>query len=151
MSTIIISMNFARSTSTEKLFEHLLKIILVIANDDNAINKGNIYIDEINLVGKLNIGKLPPRTQEITINPSTSEIVETPESGYTGFSQVTVNAVTSNIDSNIIPTNIKEGVEILGVVGTYEQGYFTSVSGDTLTFGNSDRPISVNESELILE
>lgn len=115
-----------------------------------AINKGNIYIDEINLVGKLNIGKLPPRTQEIEITPSTSEIIETPERGYTGFSQVTVNAVSSDIDSNIIPTNIKEGVEILGVVGTYEQGYFTNVTGTTLVFDSSDRPVSVQESELIL-
>ena len=54
----------------------------------------------------------------ITINPTTSQITRQPEGDYNGFSQVTVNAVTSSIDSNIQPENIKDGITILGVEGT---------------------------------
>ena len=35
---------------------------------------------------------------------------------------MTVNAVTSSIDSNITAGNIKKDVVILGVTGTYEGG-----------------------------
>ena len=54
------------------------------------------------------------------IDPSVNEQVVTPDVGYLGMKQVTVNAVTSNIDSNIIPENIKKGVTILGVEGVHE-------------------------------
>jgi len=52
-----------------------------------------------------------------TVNPSTS--VQTVTSSEDGLSQVTVNAVTSSIDSNIAAGNIKDGVTILGVTGNY--------------------------------
>lgn len=54
------------------------------------------------------------------IDPSGSTQTIYPTTGYTGFSEVTVNAVTSSIDSNIQPSNIRKGVTILGVTGTYE-------------------------------
>ena len=53
-----------------------------------------------------------------TVTPTTSQQVLTPASPYNGFIQVSVNAVTSAIDANIKPENIKLGVEILGVTGT---------------------------------
>ena len=53
-----------------------------------------------------------------TITPvSTSDIVRTNK--Y--YSRLTVQRVTSNIDSNIQPLNIKKGVTILGVEGALEQ------------------------------
>ena len=51
------------------------------------------------------------------VDPSTSQI--TVNSSADGLSSVTVNAVTSSIDSNIISSNIKNGVSILGVKGSY--------------------------------
>lgn len=54
-----------------------------------------------------------------TITATTSSQTVTPGTGYNGFSSVTVNAVTAAIDENIIATNIKSGVTILGVEGTY--------------------------------
>jgi len=54
-----------------------------------------------------------------TITPSISLQTVTPSTGYV-FSQVTVPAVTSSIDANISGGNIKSGVTILGVTGTYE-------------------------------
>ncbi len=58
-----------------------------------------------------------------TVNASTAQQVV--NSSADGLSSVTVNAVTSSIDSNIQAGNIKNGVTILGVTGTYNP-----VSGD---------------------
>lgn len=55
-----------------------------------------------------------------TVDPSTSQQVV--NSSADGLSSVTVNAVTSSIDSNIQAGNIKKDVSILGVVGTFEGG-----------------------------
>lgn len=60
--------------------------------------------------------------QNKTVNPSTNSQSITADSGYTGLGTVTFNAVTSSIDPDIVPGNIKNGVEILGVIGTYEGG-----------------------------
>ena len=58
--------------------------------------------------------------QEPTVDASTSQQLIEPSTGYACFKNVTVNPVTSAIDSNIKPANIKKGVSILGVKGTYE-------------------------------
>ena len=57
--------------------------------------------------------------QSKTATPSTSSQTILPDEGYT-LSSVTVNAVTSSIDSDIKAENIKKGVSILGVEGTME-------------------------------
>ena len=54
-----------------------------------------------------------------TIAPSTYQQIFNVPSGYSGYGTIVVNAVTSSIDSDIQPENIKQGVNILGVVGTY--------------------------------
>lgn len=56
-----------------------------------------------------------------TANPSTSSQTITPDIGYE-LASVTINPVTSSIDSNIVASNIKKDVTILGVTGTMEQG-----------------------------
>ena len=48
---------------------------------------------------------------------NTQEI--TPDDGYLGIKKVTVNGVDNTIDKNITADNIKHGVDILGVTGTY--------------------------------
>lgn len=57
------------------------------------------------------------QTQAVTITPSGQEIVASPDSGYVGFSQVTVEG-----DFNLLPRNIAAGVTIYGVTGTLEPG-----------------------------
>ena len=58
--------------------------------------------------------------ETINIFPSTTTQTITPSSGYTGITRATVNPVTISIDNTIIAANIKKGVTILGVTGTYE-------------------------------
>ena len=56
----------------------------------------------------------PIKLQEKPATPSTSEQVITPDSTYDGLSKVTVEG-----DSNLVADNIKKGVSIFGVTGTY--------------------------------
>lgn len=60
--------------------------------------------------------------QSKTVAPTISSQTITPDSGYDALSQVNVEAVTSIIDNNIKPENIKKDVSILGVTGTLESG-----------------------------
>ncbi len=63
-----------------------------------------------------------PDLQSQTVSPETVDVTVYPDPGYDGLSDVTVNAVTSDIDPNISEENIKYGVTILGVTGTLEAG-----------------------------
>lgn len=58
--------------------------------------------------------------EEIEVTPTTSDQVKTPSTGKNAITKVTVKAVTSAIDANILAGNIKKDVTILGVTGTYE-------------------------------
>lgn len=58
---------------------------------------------------------------DLTVTPSTSTTTYTPSSG-TYYKKVVAEGVTPSIDANIDPANIKEGVSILGVTGTYVGG-----------------------------
>lgn len=62
---------------------------------------------------------ITPRLQNKTVTPSTSKQTITAGSNYDGLGTVTVNAVTAAIDDNIVAGNIKDGVTILGVTGSY--------------------------------
>ena len=60
-------------------------------------------------------------TEDITVTPSTvQQTINRSEDKY--INSVTVNAVTSDIDANITPENIKKDVSILGVTGTLQSG-----------------------------
>lgn len=64
----------------------------------------------------------PIKNKTVSVDPSTNaqEVnANTEENEY--ITNVTVNPVTSDIDSNIVPENIAKGVSILGVNGTLEQ------------------------------
>lgn len=69
-----------------------------------------------------------PSLQDKTVTPTTSQQEISNDEGYYGLGTVTVNAVTSAIDQNIVAGNIRNGVTILGVIGTYSGG--TPVQGD---------------------
>lgn len=70
--------------------------------------------------------------EEKVIEPSIEEQVITPSEGKNGITQATVNPVTSAIDTNILPENIKSGVSILGVEGTMETGGIDTSDADAV-------------------
>lgn len=60
----------------------------------------------------------PVPAQDVVVNASyTDVVVDKPSGAY--IKKVTVPAVNSSVDGNIQPENIKQNIEILGVVGTY--------------------------------
>lgn len=90
----------------------------VIVNEGKKLNEYSALVDSI----------VELKGQVKTVVPSTSEQTISPDAQYNGLTSVTVNAVTSAIDSNIVADNIKKDVSILGVTGTYapEEGIDTS-------------------------
>lgn len=76
--------------------------------------------DAIANIAAVASGAVAPALQDRTITPTTSkQTVKKTSDSYYGLGTVTVNAVTAAIDANIVAGNIKSGVTILGVEGTY--------------------------------
>ena len=76
--------------------------------------------DAIANIAAVASGAVAPALQDRTITPSTSkQTVKKTSDSYYGLGTVTVNAVTAAIDENIVAGNIKSGVTILGVTGSY--------------------------------
>lgn len=94
--------------------------------------------------------------QTKTCTPTTAQQTITPDAGYE-LASVTVDGVTSAVDSNIQAGNIKSGVSILGVTGNYSgidtsdadatvddiyQGKTAYVNGTKITGRTPNYPIS---------
>lgn len=60
--------------------------------------------------------RVNPMLEDVEITPTTEE-QKIKSKNYYGYNEVTVKPVTADIDSNIIPENIKKGTSILGVEG----------------------------------
>ena len=91
---------------------------------DTLVQSGN-YADPIEIPvpegysGFKSVKLYSVGVEGLTVNPSTNEqtFSKNPGEWYVGYNNVTVNPVTSDIDANIKPENIIEGVSILGVDG----------------------------------
>lgn len=92
-----------------------------INNQDKTITVNGSYTADAGYtgLGTVTVNVDTVNNTPLSITPSTSSQSFTASSPYTGYGTVTVNAVTSSIDSNIQAENIKNGVSILGVTGTY--------------------------------
>ena len=75
-----------------------------------------------------------------TVDPSTNNVTVT--SSKDGLSSVTVTPVTSSIDSNIAAGNIKRGISILGVTGTFDGGALQSKTVKSSTSKQTVTPSS---------
>lgn len=94
-----------------------------VITENGTYNAGEGYIG----LGEVTV-QVPFITEEITVNPSTeAQDIETTVDGIT---EVHVLPVTASIDRDITANNIRQGVEILGVVGNIVelQGQTKSVS-----------------------
>ena len=92
----------------------------VTSSIDSNIQPQNILLGKTILGVQGNLAPDKP-DQNKTVVPTTEQQIIQADTGYE-LAQVTVEAVTSDIDSNIVADNIKEGVTILGVTGTLEEG-----------------------------
>ena len=129
------------------------------------ITANGIYIPEAPYTGFSEVNVDVRTIQEpLHITPTIEDQTFTAEDDYHGYTPVTVDAVTANIDENIKPENILEGVTILGVEGTVvesneqtlhitkngtytpDEGYtgFSEVSVDINTVNNTDITITEN-------
>lgn len=81
--------------------------------------------------------------QQKTVDPSLNAIEVTADEGFEALSKVTVNGVTAAVDPNITPGNIKAGVNILGVGGSFAGaiyhriGYVANDSTEKKIFRNT--------------
>ena len=71
----------------------------------------------------------PAKMTSLEIKPTTSDQTFVPTSPYVGYKEVVLEKVTSEIDSNIKSENIKSGVSILGVEGSFSGGGSYDASG----------------------
>lgn len=104
-------------------------------NLNEILNQKNTYLIPSNIrtgvtilgvIGTLQVDK-PDQTK--TVTPTTSQQTVTPDTGYE-LASVTVSAVTSGIDINITPENIRNGIIILGVTGSYTGGQGGDATSD---------------------
>lgn len=73
-----------------------------------------------------------PTLQDKAVTPSASNQYVYPNDGYDGLSSVTVTG-----DDNLVASNIKKGVDIFGVTGTYSTEVTTTYSMPIVSFAGS--------------
>ena len=96
-----------------------IKLNPVTANIDKDIRSENIR-EGVNILGIEGTLKENNVQGSVTVDPETYSQEVIPEIGYDGIRKVIVNPVTSKIDKDIIPNNIRKGTEILGVIGEFD-------------------------------
>lgn len=103
------------------------------------IEKGQQPIkDEFNTYANA-ILNIEPNLQNKIVSPSISDINVVADAEYDGLGNVTVSAVTNEIDENIIPENIKKDITILGIAGILESGGNTEFNNLAYFFYNNYR------------
>ena len=101
-------------------FDGLSKVTVnpVDSNIDPNIVPENIKTG-VTILGVEGVLKEEKPGERFNVQPSTVEQTITPSEGKV-FSGGTVKAVTADIDKNIVSNNIREGVTVLGVEGTFK-------------------------------
>ena len=91
--------------------KNYIDVSSAIINDTDVLEGKQFFAS----ISSKRVGTMP-NNGDVTITPSTEQ--QSKSSGY--YNSLSVEAVTSAIDSNIQAGNIKNGVTILGVTGTYQ-------------------------------
>ena len=144
-------------TITPSSGKHLSQVTIpqITSEIDDNITNGNIK-NGVRIMGVTGSYETPTETQSpslsslVTDGITSHSVTITPSSGK-HLSQVTIPRITSAIDGNIAAGNIKNGVTILGVTGTYSStySYFLLSNGvtnnsfgryTTITFSNTTFP-----------
>lgn len=110
-----ITPNFSNGDITVLPDENMVISEVIIKTDEDLLaNNIRQGVEVFGVTG--NIVEL--NAEERVVAPTKEEQVILPGENKNAISKVTIGAVTSAIDENITPDNIKNGVEILGVIGT---------------------------------
>ena len=91
-----------------------------VVEEDNLILNVAEMVDGFDVSAITAVTK-PMGATELTVVPTTEAQEIYPEADKS-FVKVNVEPVTADIDTNIKPTNIRDGVQILGVTGTVIEG-----------------------------
>ena len=100
---------------------------------DSSINTQMIVADyPYQAISQVEV--LAPRMKAITLagNKDSSTVYNIVDegdvaAGYVGIEQVTIPPVQPTVDSNIIPTNIREDITILGVKGSVIEAEYDTI------------------------
>ena len=117
---------------------------VVLSSSSQTITPDNGYtgLDQVNVPAVV----LEPKS----VTPSTSQQVINKSAAYDGIGTVTVGAVDASIDSSIQSQNIKAGITILGVVGSYSGGggsasQYINTHPTKLTYAYSENSLAQND------
>lgn len=108
------------------------------SENEELSEQNDIYLDTIDELNK----RVPPMETPLPVTPSGETQVIRPSKNYAGLASVTVDRVTAAADPDIQPENIKEGIEILGVEGSYNPFPEQSYGGIYITARDEDGSIS---------
>lgn len=109
-----------------------------LTQQDNLIDDQETTIEDVILVLQNKASGGEANLQEKIIAPTLSVQNVIADVGFTGLSKVTVSAVTSAIDSDIKATNIRSGINILGVNGTLKEGIVPTGTFSVIENGSYD-------------
>jgi hypothetical protein len=117
LKTLYTAMGGTDDTSAVQTIAEMLNLISDIYSGEHS----DVIADAIANIAEAYEGGSPaqPVLQDKTVTPTTSQQTITADEGKDGLGTVTVSAVTAAIDENITAANIKSGITILGVEGTY--------------------------------
>ena len=101
-----------QSKSTAQGFTTILDSTSTNATANDIAFGKTAIVNNTKLVGTIN------NQGDVTILPSTN--AQTMNAGY--YNSINISAVNNSIDANITPSNIANGVNILGVIGTLSGG-----------------------------
>lgn len=113
----------------------------IVTEEKTATTNGEVIPTEGKVLSKVivNVPSTTVKLQEKTATPSQAEQVISPDSGYDGLSKVTING-----DSDLVATNIKQGINIFGIEGTY-QGEQAKLQEKTATPSKEQQVINADE------
>lgn len=135
------------ATEIETLQTNLSNCYTAVENKGGTIPATQSFNNLSTAINSISGGSAQPVIEALTVTPSTQSQTILPQLGVDGYSPVTVSAVDSNIDPNILSNNIKNGVTILGVTGTYEGG--SSSDTEIIQVYNKGSSVSSNTNVLV--
>lgn len=129
------------SVTVPKGFYDTEGTVNIVTEEKTATTNGEVIPTEGKVLSKVivNVPSTTVKLQEKTATPSQAEQVISPDSGYDGLSKVTING-----DSDLVATNIKQGINIFGIEGTY-QGEQAKLQEKTATPSKEQQVINADE------